>query len=357
MRRPGFERRVSAAVGFSMLSSGGALHPIARNWKRASRFLCGLEWPVSVSVIAAIAGVVWYSLGRAMAVPTFFADELIHDLAARNLALHGALPTDGYGFVSPAIDSVAYLVTSNDVAAYRLVQAFNVTVMVTAAFFVYPLARRTLSHGWALGVVALSVALPWFVYARFVLTEPAFYPIFLLFALTLVRALERPTLKRQLVMVGALVLTYLARTQAVSLAGAVVVAIPLYGAAQGRLRAVLRAFAPTWGLCLTFVALLVLALSIGLWSPLGPYRPLIDEWRHPHGLAIWAASNLSSLFLGLGILVGVAAPLGVAMMLRRTASSRGRCTCRCLRVDHRCFAHERLLALREPVRTRLRPRA
>ena len=57
-----------------------------------------------------------------------------------------------------------------------------------------------------------------------------------------------------------------------------------------------------------------------MWSPLGPYRHVLDGWRHPHGLAIWAAANLSALFLGLGVLVGLAAILGVVMLLRRASS-------------------------------------
>ena len=278
-------------------------------------------WPACVGLIAAAAGVAWYSLGRAIVVPRIFGDELTHGEAARNLALHGSLATHGYGLVTPVIDSVAYLVTSSDVTAYHLVQLFNVVVVVTAAFLAYPLARRALSARWSLVVAVLSSVVPWLTYARFVLTEPDFYPVFLLFALALVRALERPTWKRQLLVFAALALTYLTRTQAVALAGAVVVAVPLYGIAQRRLRETLRAFAPTWALYLVGAAALGLAVGLGLWSPLGPYRSLIDGWRHPHGLAIWLAANLSALFLGLGVLVGTAAPLGVAMLLRRTASS------------------------------------
>ena len=60
--------------------------------------------------------------------------------------------------------------------------------MMLAAFPVYLLARRTLTHGTALIASALAVAVPWIVYARFVMTEGIFYPVFLLFALALVRA-------------------------------------------------------------------------------------------------------------------------------------------------------------------------
>jgi hypothetical protein len=280
-----------------------------------------LEWPVAVSILCALGGVLWFSLGRAMTEPLVFADELIHGEAARDLALHGSLATHGYGFVTPAIDSLAYLVTASDVSAYRLVQAMNVLVMVSTAFVVYPLARRAVSARWALVVAGLSLILPWLVYARFVLTEADFYPIFLLFALALVRALEQPTARRQVIVLAALLLTYLTRTQAAALAGAIVCAVPIYGLARGDLRRTLRAFAPTWALYGAGVVIVVLALATGAWSPLGPYRSLIDGFKHPHGLTIWAAANLSSLFLGLGLLVGTAAPLGVAMMLRRSAGA------------------------------------
>ena len=237
--------------------------------------------------------------------------------------MHGSLATHGYGFVTPALDSLAYLVTSSDVTAYRLVQGLNIAVMATAAFLAYPLARRAMSARWALVVGGLAVLLPWLTYARFVLTEPDFYPVFLLFALALVRALEQPTARRQILVLAALFLTYLTRTQAAALAGAIVVAVPVYGIAQGRLRATLRAFAPTWALYGAGGVIVLLAVATGAWSPLGPYRPLIDGLKHPHGLTIWAAANLSSLFLGLGVLVGIGAPLGVAMLLRRSASSGG----------------------------------
>jgi hypothetical protein len=120
---------------------------------------------------------------------------------------------------------------------------------------------------------------------------------------------------------AALALTYLTRTQAVVLAGAVVCAVPIYGIAQGRAREMLKAFRPMWALYAVGVAVLAVAVTAGLWSPLGPYRPLLDGLSHPHGLAIWAAANASALILGLGVLVGVAAPLGAALLLRRTASS------------------------------------
>ena len=101
--------------------------------------------------------------------------------------------------------------------------------MVSAAFPAYLLAERALSHRGALAVAALAVVVPWMVYARFVMTEAAFYPVFLLFGLALVRALEKPSARRQLVLALALALAFATRTQAVALAGAVVSAVVLHG--------------------------------------------------------------------------------------------------------------------------------
>jgi hypothetical protein len=257
-----FAAVVATAVGTRLSGAGPRGHATRRMAALADR----VSWPVSVSVQGAIAGVAWYSLGHAMAVPHVFADELIHGEAARNLALHGSLATHGYGFVTPAIDSVAFLVTSNDVAAHEVMQAINVFAVVAAAFLAYPLARRALSPGWALVVAGLTLTVPWIAYARFVLTEPDFYPVFLLFALALVRALERPSLKRQLLVLAALLLTYLTRTQAVVLAGAIVVAVPLYGLARGHVRETLKAFAATWALYLLGAVGVAVALAAGLWS-------------------------------------------------------------------------------------------
>jgi hypothetical protein len=296
---------------------------LGRRSKESTGHNGSLPWAAWVAVAAAAAGVVWYVLGRAVVVPSIFADELIHGEAAQDLADHGSLATHGYGLVTPVIDSIAYVLTGNDVTAYRVVQAINVVVMVSSAFVAYPLARRALTPRWALVVAAVTPLVPWLTYARFALTEPDFYPVFLLFALALVRALEHPTWERQLVVAATLALAYLTRTQAVSLVGAVVLAVLIFGTAQARLRATLRAFAPTWGLYLAGGLLVAVAAAAGLWSPLGPYRSLIDGLAHPHGLAIWAAANLSALFLGLGLLVGIAAPLGAAMLLRRGEPREG----------------------------------
>ena len=278
--------------------------------------MAALPWPLSVGLVAATAAVCWYSLGRALSVPIIFADEIIYGNAARGLAEGRVLFGYGYGFVVPAIDATAYLLTQDDVSAYRLIQAINVAVMVSAAFPAYLLARRALSNRSALMVAALTVVVPWMVYSRFVMTEAAFYPIFLGFVLVLVRALERPSMQRQLVLALVLALAFETRTQAVALAGAVVSAVVLYGFARGDLRGNVRLFVPTWALYASIAACAAALAAAGFWRPLGAYDVLIEEGFHPRGLVLGAAANIVSLTLGLGVLAPVAAPLGAGTPTR-----------------------------------------
>lgn len=322
---------VVALASLVALAVPASMRDLAPEWSGVAWQELGIRidrapWQLSVGLVSVAAGLGWYSLGRALAAPRIFADEIIYARAARGLAESGSLFGHGYGIVTPTVDAAAYLLTGNDVAAYRLIQAINVAVMASASFPAYLLARRVLSHRLALSVAALSVFLPWMVYARFVMTEAAFYPVFLVFVLALVRALEWPSAKRQLFLALALMLAFETRTQAVALAAAVVTAVPLHGLACRELRAKIRAFAPTWALYASAGALALSLAAAGIWRPLGAYSVVLDEGWHPRGLLLGAAANVTSLALGLGVLVAVAAPLGAAVLLRRRASTGGQAT-------------------------------
>ncbi len=310
----------AAAIVFPAAARELATARLASAWRGVGARMDRTPWPLGVGLAAAAAGIAWYSLGRALAVPRIFADELIYANAARGMAESGRLLGHGYGIVTPGIDAAAYLLTGDDVDAYRLIQAINVAVMVSAAFPAYLLARRALSHRSALGIAALIVVVPWMVYARFVMTEATFYPVFLLFALALVRALERPSTQRQLVLALSLVLAFATRTQAIALAGAVVSAVALHGLARHELRATLRGFVPTWALYAASGTVVAALAATGIWRPLGAYGVLLEDWWHPRGLALWIAANVTSLSLGLGVLVAVAAPLGAAALLGNRAT-------------------------------------
>ncbi|MBX5474185.1 MAG: glycosyltransferase family 39 protein [Thermoleophilia bacterium] len=315
---------VLATVGVVLTRASRLRGPRAAFARRlagdAARAVDRAPWVESVGAIAAIAGLVWYALGRARVLPHLFADELIHAELARRVAEYGDFRTRGYGLTSAVVDALAYLVARDGAVAYHLIQALNVVVMALAAFPAYLLARRVVSHRRALVVSALTVFVPWMAYSSLVTTEAAFYPVFLLFVLALVRALERPTALRQLVLGAAVVLAYETRTQAIALVGAVVGAIVVHGWSCGRMRATLRSFAAT-ALAYAVLGLVVAAAVVsGVWNPFGAYQVLLDAMAssfHPRGLLLWTATNVTSLSLGLGIVALLAFPLGVAALLSR----------------------------------------
>jgi hypothetical protein len=275
---------------------------------------------LAVVAVATAAACTWYFLGRALTLPQVFSDELVYFEAARSLAAQGAVPTY-YGVVVPALDSIAFLLAPGPIGAYHLIQLMNTVVMASAAFPSYLLARRALPQSWALVVAALTVSVPWMVYARFVMTEPVFYPIFLWFVLALARALERPTRRRQLILFAVAVFAYATRAQAAVLFPAIVVAVLLFGAAQGAIRTSVRSFRFTWILALVGGAAVIGAAAVSSWSPFGAYSGLLQGLRHPHGLLLWTAANVTSLSLGVGVLVAAASPLGALTLLRRESAA------------------------------------
>jgi hypothetical protein len=303
---------------------GQRLRPVrgagARVERTARGVLEAVPWPQALLLICVSAGVVWYALGRARVLPRTFSDELLHERVARGVAESGSLAAHGYGLVSGIVDAFGFWLTGDGASAFHLIQLLNVIVMLSAALPAYFLARRVISHGAALVVGALTVSVPWMTYSDMITTEAAFYPVFLVFVLALVRALEHPSWGRQAALLGALVLAFETRTQAVCLVGAIVLAVAIYGWSRRRTVSALRAFAPTWiAFCVAALAVVV-GTAAGVVSPLGAYQKLLDDSLsvlHPHGLLLWTAANVTSIGLGTGVLATIAFPLGLAALLRR----------------------------------------
>jgi hypothetical protein len=153
--------------------------------------------------------------------------------------------------------------------------------------------------------------IPSLAYTGMVMTENAFYPAFLLCVLTMMRAAERPTATRQLIVLGAIGFTFLIRAQAVVLIPAYLAAILLFAwpeTAHGKRRQALRRVAavyrPTW-LSLGMVAAFVLTAQIARGrSPmdiLGAYKVVAGDIR-PLGIPRWFLYHLADLDLYLGII-------------------------------------------------------
>ena len=168
-----------------------------------------------VILLALVAGsIVWRGLqARLVASPWIMPDELIYSSLARSVASSGELAirgarSSGYSVLYPLLQSLPFSASTSH-AAYAAAKWENAVLMSLAAIPVYLLARRLVPNALALLASALTLLMPSMAYTGLLMTENAFFPLFLLAIVAIVRMLEHPTAARQLSALGVIVLAYL----------------------------------------------------------------------------------------------------------------------------------------------------
>jgi hypothetical protein len=197
-------------------------------------------------VLASAALRTWAS--RGVPTPWITPDETLYGLLGQGLWRDGRLavlggPTPYYSAVVPAL--VGLPLSLGDLAlGYSLLKALQALVMSLATVPVYLWGRTLTTPRWAFLAAALTVALPGLAYSGLVMTEAAFYPVLVVAAWAAARAIERPTLARQVLFAGVALLALATRLQAVVLLPAFATAVGV-DALIARRRVRLRPFAPT----------------------------------------------------------------------------------------------------------------
>jgi hypothetical protein len=316
---------------------------LARDRARVSRFAVSVPVAVWLVCLVAAATLIQLPFVRRVAAPWVFPDEIIYSELAKNFAATGQFavrdePMLSYGVLYSLLIAPAFAIWDSLPDAYAAAKAINALLMALAAVPAYLLARFVLPRGLAFLAAVLAVAVPSTAYSGMLMTENAFYPVFLCAALALVRALERPTRGRQLTALALIGIAFVARAQAVALVPALVTAVLVLAALDSRadgervsfaaLRARLRAWAPTW-LALGLVALAapVAQLARGS-SPLelvGAYRVVAGQLE-PLRFPRWLLLHVAELDLYLGVL-----PFAAALVVGWT-TLRDRSAPRALRV-------------------------
>jgi hypothetical protein len=259
------------------------------------------------------------TLARGMVAPFIMVDELVYSELAKSLADKGqflvrGVGSAGYSLVYPLLISPAYALFDNLTDAYAAVKTINALVMSLAAVPVYLLARRVLSELYALFAAGLALAIPSMTYTGTVMSENAFYPVFLAAALALVLVLEKPTWRRQLALLVVLGIAYATRQQALALLPALLTAPPLLAALRGGgVRATLRPFASLYAVLAALAALVVVAQIVRGNSPtdlLGAYSVVGETHYHPAEVLRYLAYHWAELDLYLGVV-----PLAATVVL------------------------------------------
>ena len=233
--------------------------------------------------------------------PWIVVDELIYSELARGIAAGDGfsirgVATPGYGFVYPIVIAPAYLLFDSLPQAYAAVKTINSVVVSLAAVPAYFLARRLLPVGLSLFAALLAVALPSLLYAGEVMTENAFYPIFLAVVLVFVLTLERPTPARQLLLLGGCVVAYLTRAQALAFFPAIVAAPILLGTWRS-----FRVLYATLGGAALIAVLAQLARGESPLGLLGAYSVAGDYAYEPAEVLRWLVYHVAELDLYVGV--------------------------------------------------------
>jgi hypothetical protein len=258
-------------------------------------------------VVAAIAHAL---ASLAHVTPAIFTDELLHSKLAQSFAAGDAFSIRGARFLFPAplpalVQAPAWLFGSVPVG-YEVAKVLNAVVMSSAVFPAFWLARRFTRPAWALIAAALAVAAPAMLYHSYLLSEALAYPVFFLAAGVMVRALDRPSQRWALAVIGVSLLAVATRTQFAALPVAFALAALAGGRRTLRFHALpLAAFAVLGGTVLATRG-----------AALGPYRSAQDLEYGVGAVLHWAASTGMLLPFAAGLVVVPGAVLGMAVLLR-----------------------------------------
>jgi Dolichyl-phosphate-mannose-protein mannosyltransferase len=273
-------------------------------------------------------------------VPWIFQDELAYSELAKAFgetgafAIRGVEGTGGFAVLYPLLIAPAYWLFDSIPDAYDALRVINCALMSSTVVPVYLIARRLVPRYLALLAAALSVALPSLTYTGTVMTENAFYPLVALWALTLIRALEHPTVLRQLLVFAVFGLAFLARVHAVVLlpvlVASVVIVVVLDALAARdapfvrRLAASARPFWATGAVAVLGAASLFVrqaARGAGLHEVLGVYGGVAHFDYEVGEIAHWLLLHLAELDILFGVF-GVAALIAVVPWSLRPSQPR-----------------------------------
>jgi hypothetical protein len=254
--------------------------------------------PLAVAGLVLLSVAARIAVGREISTPFILVDELIHGGLARSVREGFSWHVRGermmVTFLYPLLIAPAWLAESMD-TVYGLAKALNAVWMSLAAVPVYLWGRRLVAERWAVAAAALTLLMPSMVFTGTLMAENVFLPAFLLFAWALWSALERPTLARQALVLGAAALCVLVRVQGLIALPILTTTVVAYDVRR------VRAWWPT-ALVLAVAAIALVTVP----SSLGVYGGVDDPHYTVGALAKWLVYETGVLALAVGVVPLVA---------------------------------------------------
>jgi len=309
-------------ISYAIALSFRRLRPVSSDnavMRSADRGLGGARpGALLVMLVAASAGLRFWAASRIPS-PWITPDEQTYAELGRSLWHSGRFEilgrsTQPLSLVHPALIGVP-LSAFGAVTGYTVAKAVQAVVMSLAAVPVYLWGRSLMRPRWALAAAALTLAAPGLVYSGFLMTEVSFYPVLVLVAWAMAAALEEPTLDRQAILLGTMLLAFATRLQAVVLVPVLVLALVLKVAFERGGVGLLRRFVPLFaGIAAVAIVWSVLVLrghesASGL---LGTYGAATGGSYHVGAVVEFGIYHAGDLVLATGLFSAVALALLVA---------------------------------------------
>ena len=296
-------------VRASLVSRDGSVPVRSTVTGPVSRLVGTLPMWAWLGALYAVATTIVLALALRVGSPWIMVDELVYSDMARSFAASGHFLIRGvhanYGFVYPLLLSPVYSALGPMSDVYRWTQAVNALVFCSAVLPAYLLARRVVRPPVALAAAALAVLVPSGAYAGTVMTENVFYPVFLWLSLALVAALERSTLRNQLLLLLACAVAFETRAQTVAIVVAVLTAPFLLAWIERGRTSRLKAFAPLYSIVAAVAVVAVLVEVVRGRSPaaiLGNYSVTSNGGYRPWPVIEWIVLHLAELDLAVFVL-------------------------------------------------------
>ncbi len=264
---------------------------------------------------------------RGVPSPWYTPDELIYGELGQSLYRTGhfeilSAPVPFYSLVYPALAGLPLSIGDLELG-YGLLKAVQALLMSLTAVPVYLWARSLTRTRWALVAAALTLAVPGLAFSGFVMTEVAFYPLLCLAAWAMARALARPSLGNQALLVAAIAAAIGTRLQAIVLVPALVLAIVLEAVFSRKSPKAAFRLAPA----LAALVLPVLAFALAKVATGGSAGELLGAYRVTGQTSYGVADALRYTLYhaaDLLLLTAVFPPVAVALLLGRALAGRER---------------------------------
>jgi hypothetical protein len=318
-----------AAARRAMLAAGGAaaVQPLRERHPRLARVVSAPRFWL-VAIVGAI-----FVLGAryALSLVEYFVmpDELGYVKQASHLASTWQPSTPGdmwfnsYAQLWSLLIAPAYGLLATP-AAFDAAHLLGAAAFASAAIPAYLLAGRVIEAPIGrLLAAALTVTVPWLAFAGSLMTETLGYPLFVWALLACCVAIERPSLARDAIALGAIALAFLTRPQlaalAVAFAGAVVLHELTFTDSGRRPRSAALKRLSRHALLLVLVVggLVLVVAGVSTSAVLGNYASVTDGGLFVDGMLAQGRELLAYTALGVCVLPLALAPAWIMLELAR----------------------------------------